>query len=199
MIQIFLDTETTGLDTKRDSIVQLSCIVRENNEERERHDWFLKPYKPNFMDPEATKVTGYTQEMVDNFPDNSLALKEFREMMDRYNLGGRYVPSGTPIRAYIVGYNVNFDIQMIKEWFEHNGYFDLWFKVWSPVMDVMEFAALPFILKGVRPQMKNFKLSTLYETLYGETFEGAHNSLKDIEATVRIYDSLVSKYFPETL
>ncbi len=199
LIQFFLDTETTGVDQKNDSIVQLSCIVRVDNRETERHNWYLRPYKKNPMSPESSSVNGYSQEMVDGFPDNSEALGEFREMMDRYHLGQRDPSTGLAIKGYIVGYNVNFDLQMIKEWFEHNGYFDLWFKVYSPVMDVMEFAALPFILKKVRPYMRNFKLATLYETLCGEPMDNAHDSMSDVEATIRIYDSIVSRYFPETL
>lgn len=199
MTQIFLDTETTGVDHLNDSIVQLSCVVRVDGKETERHDWFMKPYKRNPMAPEATAVSGYTQEMVDGFPDNTIALKEFREMLDRYNLGSFIPGTGLKNKAFVVGYNVDFDIQMIHQWFEANSYYDLWYKIWSPPIDVMQFAALPFSLKGIRLHMKNFKLITLYKTIYEEDFPNAHNSMADVLATMRIYDSLVSKYFPETL
>lgn len=196
LIQFFLDTETTGLDQKKDSIIQLSCIVRVNGEETERHNWFMKPYKSNPVAEESTKVHGITQEQAEQFPDDEIALREFREMMDRYNLGKYDTSTGRKIKAYIVGYNVNFDLQMIKEWFEARSYFDLWKKTYSPVMDVMTMAIFPLAIKGIRPHMKDFKLVTLYKTIFNEEFEGAHNSMKDVEATVRLYDSFTSYYFP---
>ena len=192
LIQLWIDTETTGTSEQRDSIVQLSCVVRINNKEVERHKWNLKPYKVNGMDPGAAAVNGITQEMADSFPDQSIAFTEFLEMMDRLELG----PDN---KAYFCGYNSNFDLQMVKQWFQHNRRFDLWSKITTPHMDVMQYASLPFILKGVRSHMKNFKLSTVYETLFNEPLEGAHDSMSDIDGTIRIYDTLIEKYFPETL
>ena len=188
MIQLWIDTETTGLSPIRDSIVQLSCIVMIDHKETERHKWDIKPYKTNGMDPGAALVNGITQEMAMSFPDQSVAFKEFYELLTRLS---------KEEKGYICGYNVQFDLDMIKAWFEHNRKYDLWRMVDSPVMDVYKYAAFPFILKGVRPYMENFKLTTLYKTIFNKDFEGAHDSMADIEATIEIYKVLVNKYFPE--
>ena len=63
----------------------------------------------------------------------------------------------------------------------------------------MRMAILPFAVKNVRQHMPNFKLSTVYRTLFNEELEGAHDSMADIVGTIRIYDTLIEKYFPETL
>ena len=192
MIQLWIDTETTGTNEQRDSIVQLSCIVRVNNKEVERHKWDIKPYKINGMDPGAAAVNGITQEMCEAYPDQKIAFTEFIEMCDRLELG----PDN---KAYFCGYNSNFDLQMVKQWFQHNRRFDLWSKIYTPDMDVMRMAILPFAVMKVREHMPNFKLSTVYETLFNESLEGAHDSMADIVGTLRIYDALIEKYFPETL
>ena len=191
MTQLWVDTETTGINEYKDSIVQLAVMVVVDNEIKEERNWNLKPYRPKGMDPEAAAATGLTQEIVDAFPDQSIAFREFRELLDKYEIGKKD-------RAYFCGYNVNFDLQFVKEWFQENGYFDLFRKVYTPCIDVMYWAAVPFILKGIRAQMKNFKLGTVYETLFNEPLESAHNAMADIKGTYRIYNVLVDKYFPET-
>ena len=192
MIQLWIDTETTGLDTYNDSIIQLACIVRVDNKETERHVWYMKPYRKNKVDPAAARAHGISQEQAESFPDQEIAFKEFNELLQKYKLN-------VEDKAYFCGYNSEFDLKMVIKWFEYNGRFNFMFHIYTPDFDVMRAIGIVFGLKGIRPYLPNFKLTTVYEALFKEPFPDAHDALADIDATIKIWDVYVKKYFPETL
>ena len=53
-----------------------------------------------------------------------------------------------------------------------------------------------FALSRIRPMMPNFKLGTVYKTLFNEDLDEAHNSMADIEGTMRIYEYLCKNLLP---
>lgn len=189
MIQLWIDTETTGLDIYNDSIIQLACIVRVDGEETERHNWKMRPYRKNKVDAGATRAHGITQAEAETFPDQEIAFKEFCDMMDRYKLG-------IDDKAYFCGYNSEFDLQMVMKWFEYNGRYNFTYKIFTPDWDVMRILGPVFAINNVRQYMPNFKLVTVYKTLFNEDYSDAHDAMADIEATIRLNDVYTSKYFP---
>ena len=99
--------------------------------------------------------------------------------MDKFNKKDKF---------FLVGYNnAAFDNQFLRGFFLQNAdkYFGSWF--WANTLDVMVLAT--DYLMDIRPDMENFKLSTVAETL-GVQVDGdsLHNALYDIELTKAVFD-----------
>lgn len=77
MINVFVDVETSGLDPKTCSIVQLGYIITQDGNEVESGSFKLKPFFGEPLSEIAKEKTGLTDEEVANYPDQSIAYKEF--------------------------------------------------------------------------------------------------------------------------
>ena len=65
---IFFDTETTGLKTDKDRIIQLSAIKTDKNlNEIDRFNSYANPY-PLLISPKITEITGIRMSDVENAP-----------------------------------------------------------------------------------------------------------------------------------
>lgn len=91
-------------------------------------------------------------------------------------------------KFFLVGYNnAAFDNQFLRGFFLQNGdvYFGSWF--WANSIDVMVLASA--YLAERRPEMENFKLSTVAKFLgVSVSDDSLHNALYDIELTRAVYD-----------
>lgn len=104
--------------------------------------------------------------------------------VDKYNKKDKF---------FLVGYNnAVFDNQFLRGFFLQNGdqYFGSWF--WSNTIDVMVLASA--YLATRRPDMENFKLSTVAKTLGVDVeSESLHNALYDINLTKAVFDIVTNK------
>lgn len=172
---IYIDTETDGLDPKKNSIIQIAGIIRVNGLDEE-FDFKMAPWEGRESNPEALAISGRTIEEVKGYPDQRAIFQLFMALLgrsvDRYNKADKFM---------FCAYNARFDDDFLREWFAVNGdkYYGSWF--WTPALDVMQLAA--FYLMQKRHTMPNFKLATVYETIIGKPMEGAHDALADIKAT----------------
>lgn len=183
---IFCDVETTGLDRKNDSIIQIAGIIRVDGENVEEFNWNMRPYKSNKIDPDATAKTGLTQEDIEQYPDQAEVFDKFISLLDKHGIGSTWNS-----KALFCGYNSPFDAEFVRNWFEHNGNTKYGYRFTSPDFDVMRIALLYYA--GVRSEFRNFKLSTVYRYTFGESFEDSHNAMADIKATERLFDFLCEK------
>lgn len=178
---LYLDVETTGLNEKENSIIQLSGSLVKGDIE-ETFNYNIRPYHGEDISSEITSLTGITNEQASSFPSSEEVFKEFKALLDKY-VGERST------RAFLVGYNVGFDDKFMREWFALNrAPFGWGYYVWFPYIDVMNLAALKTI--PFRSKLKNFKLTTVYEYFTGKQLEGAHDAMKDIEATKELFGIL---------
>ena len=178
MTYLYLDVETTGLDEKTNSIIQLSGIISKDGVE-ESFDYYIKPYRGESISSDITEITGITSEQAESFPSQEEVFKTFRDLLDKYI-------SGRKSKAFLIGYNVGFDDKFMREWFSMNGVpFGWGAYVWFPYIDVMNLAA--FKTMYLRADLKNFKLGTVYQHFTGKELEGAHNSMNDIIATKELF------------
>lgn len=185
----FIDTETTGLKPEA-SIHQISGIIIGDGIYKE-FNIKCKPFTNSKMEPGAIGKTGITDEIIETYQSQEDGLKEFISVLDECGIGkvgnGK---DGWANRAQFIGYNANFDMTKVREWFEFNhkmlsAYF------FYPYIDVMTLAG--FYLIGKRPFMKDFKQITVYTELFNEPFEDAHDALADVKACKRIFDFLSNK------
>lgn len=100
----------------------------------------------------------------------------------------------------IVGHNIDFDVEVVREELERIGAQEASEKLTStPVVDTMketvELCAIPYPEGEPRKydtgcEYKYPKLRELYKVLFGKDFENAHDALADIRATRECYEEL---------
>lgn len=188
MILLYIDTETTGLDTATCSIWQLSGYISDTaTGASDSFDYKMHPYRNEIISKEAAAKTGVTQEELDSYPSQSEVFSKFTALLGKYvdleDWNQRVIP---------VGYNVSFDLDFLRAWFTFNNSATLFSKnIYFPGIDVMYLAA--YYLLGERSKMRNFQLSTVYEKLTGKSLANAHNAMADIDATKELLNVIVGK------
>lgn len=188
MYRIFIDTETTGLDAKRCGIIQIAGIIYkgdiENLIEMDRFDIYCQPITGDYVDTKALEANNITLKQIETFMKASEAKSRLLAIL------GKYVDKYNPKdKMLLYGYNISFDADFLRSWFEKMGdkYFGSWF--WWPPIDVMGKAADHIDEK--RPELENFKLSTVAKYLGVEvTDEALHNAMYDIELTVKVLQQI---------
>ena len=188
MILLYIDTETTGLDTATCSIWQLSGYISDTaTGVSDSFDYKMRPYRNEIISKEAAAKTGATQEELDSYPSQSEVFSNFTALLSKYvdleDWNQRVIP---------VGYNISFDLDFLRSWFAFNNSATLFSRnIYFPGIDVMYLAA--YCLLGERSKMRNFQLSTVYEKLTGKSLENAHNAMADIDATKELLNVVVGK------
>lgn len=195
--QIFIDTETTGLDASKHGIYQLSGLVVYDNIIKEKFNIHLQPQslEPDRVDQKALDVNNLTIDDLKKFQSMEDGFAEFGEVLTKH-----IVFSDNEDKAFFVAYNSNFDNQFVRSLFTNNGKqynFNKFF--WSNHIDVMTLSG--FFLMSIREKMVNFKLTTVFNTLRQlglvkydlDKLGKAHDAMIDVIATKLIYDAVTNK------
>ncbi len=95
---VAFDLETTGLDAKDDTIIEIGAVVMRGGKELSRYQTFVDPHRK--LKREITELTGISDDMLVGAPDISQALPEFLKFVD-----GRV----------LVAHNADFDTAFIRE------------------------------------------------------------------------------------
>lgn len=178
------DLETTGLlrngitdPLKQPGITQVGLVVLDRDmNEIDAFESLVNPeIDDKFWEPGAIKITGIGPEKVKDAPT---FFEVFHEIADRF----------FGVRVWS-GYNNNgFDTKVLKYQLERYG-FDCNFP-WPPIhVDVMDLSLHHMEQQGKRG-IKRPKLAEIYKHLFDEEFDGAHNALIDVRATVRVLREL---------
>lgn len=183
----FYDLETTGLNPAKHGIHQISGQIVIDGEVKEDFDFHVCPNPKAQIDEAALKIAGVTREQVLAYPPMGEIYQELIALLskyvDRYNNKDKF---------FLTGYNnTGFDNNFLSGFFLQNNdkYFGSWF--WSNSIDVMVLASQYLLDK--RPQMENFKLSTVAKYIGIEvTEEKLHGADYDIYLTKAIYDKIIS-------
>lgn len=186
---LFFDLETTGTNSEKNGIHQLSGAVIINGEVKETFDLHVQPHPGAEIEQDALDVADVTKEQIMAYPPMGIVYNQFigilSKYVDRYNKSDKF---------FLVGYNNGpFDNQFLRAWFGHNGdkYFGSWF--WANCIDVMVLAT-PFLAEQ-RSQMVNFRQGTVANAL-GIPVDDTklHDALYDIAICKAIYDKVCAKY-----
>jgi len=163
-IKILLDTETTGF-SNNDIILQLSYIVFNDCEILKTYDQLVK------INPKV-KITNSSIHGITNDKCEKDGIC-INDILERFIKDIHYCKS-------IIGHNISFDIRMLRnEFIRNNKEFLI---VESKIIeDTMT-------LSGGR-----IKLGVLYEKLFNEKMENAHNAYYDVLATYKVYKKLLNK------
>ena len=188
--ELFLDTETTGLSQKS-GLYQIGGIIRYGNT-YEEFEFNCDIFEDDEINPEAIKMAKISIKDLAKFPSPEETYFKLLETL------GRHVDKFNKTDKFIaIGYGVEFDMKVLRRWFEGMGdqFFGSWF--WTPWICVMSLAAQRF--KEVRPTMPNFKLKTVLEKA-GIYFDDdkLHSALYDAKKAMELYDWLTQVQRKET-
>ena len=180
---VFFDLETTGTNPGKHGIHQISGQIVIDGVIKETFDFHVQPNPKALIEDEALKVGNVTREQILAYPPMQQVYQEFVAML------GKYVDKfNKKDKFFLVGYNnAAFDNQFLRGFFLQNGdvYFGSWF--WANSIDVMVLASA--YLATRRPDMENFKLSTVARTLGVDVQnESLHDAMYDIELTKAVFD-----------
>lgn len=187
---VFFDLETTGTNPGKHGIHQISGQIMIDGVVKESFDFHVQPNPKALIEEEALKVGGVTREQILAYPPMQQVYQEFVAML------GKYVDKfNKKDKFFLVGYNnAAFDNQFLRGFFLQNGdvYFGSWF--WSNSIDVMVLASA--YLATRRPEMENFKLSTVAKTLgIVVNDDSLHDAMYDIELTKAVFDIVTGNQY----
>lgn len=178
--KIFYDVETTGLNKERCSIVQLSGCIELDGEVMEYFDFKMRPWNGTEFEPKALEMyesRGITMDEILSYPNPKDVFKNFQNLLCKYV--NKYDKKD---KFLLYGYNNRgFDDDFLRNLFTkmNDPYFGSFFH--QNTIDVMVLASE--YLHTVRPNMPNFKLSTVAEVLQ---FQVQHDLLHDAEYDIKL-------------
>lgn len=179
-MKLLFDTETTGLvrfnlDSQhllQPRIVSIACILIDDNlQVVQEYSSIVKPHNYTSIEPKAQAQHGISIEQAEN------------EGIDIDIVRGVFI--GMLMRADgIVGHNLRFD----KILCEREGFFNATTdRVFSEYCTMLSLTPICKLAKKKGNGYKWPKLQEAYFHCFGREFDGAHNSLNDIRATLEIY------------
>ncbi|MDB2408727.1 PHP domain-containing protein, partial [Crocinitomicaceae bacterium] len=185
---LIFDTETTGLPRNFKApisdvdnwprVIQLAWQLHDEDGKLVEHQDFL-------IEPEGFNIP-YGSESIHGI-STELALQSGHKLLDVLDAFSVAVKKAD----FIVGHNVNFDVNVLGCEFFRNQKNTDWTEI--PVLNTCteKTATLCQIKGGKGGKFKLPSLSELHLKLFGESFGDAHNATADVEATTRCFLELI--------
>jgi len=163
---VFVDLETTGVNTTTDRIVEMTVLKIHPDGSREEKSERVNPGIP--ISPGATKVHGITDEDVAEKPGFGQYAKSILSFLEGCDIGGFNA--------------IRFDIPLLTAEFKRVG---LDFEVADRhVVDPMV----------IFYQQEPRDLAAAYEKYCGKSLDNAHSSTADVHAATEIFEAQVRQY-----
>ena len=191
---VCFDTETTGLDVQKDHIIQLSLVkieveasphpLPEGKGDYEwkvldTRDWYILPEGNFTIPPEAEAVHHISKSFLQengvsllSVYDDLLAFTDGCEMLS-YNGNGYDAPI------------LYFNLKRIGKTFPFDG------RTWYDAL-LLERQKMEGQIDPTTGERYPCNLTAAYTRYYGHPFEGAHNSLDDVLATIEVFKAQVA-------
>ena len=171
--KLYIDTETTGLESTENGITQLSILMEnEKGELVETFDEYIRPAASCIITQTALEIQGISRADLetDKYQEEKIVAAKLKKFLEKYQ----------EYQLTIIGYNVDFDIDFLNSFLRRN---NIKFDTTSyQKIDVLE------IVRSYHLNMYN-SLTNACEH-FGINLENAHNSLADITATRYLYQEL---------
>ena len=168
------DTETTGLGDD-DQIIELAALTatigKDMSINEECHiDRFIRPYKP--VPVNASRVNGLTDEFLASYDTEDIAFPEISEYLETEGI--------------FVGYNFNFDINMINNLYKRN----------KRICPKKEFIDVLEMVRDTVPSDKvpNYRLETIAKYLGCSGNLNFHTAIDDVRATAAVFSKCLQMY-----
>jgi DNA polymerase-3 subunit epsilon len=167
---LFFDLETTGVDTQKDRIVQISGMLIDGKK-KEEFDIYVNPQMK--IPKEASDVHGITDERVKGEPILETVAGNIYELFNDK-------------QTILAGYNIlNFDIPLLIQELSRCGY-----KLSVQGREVLEVSN---IVKRLIPRTLGYVFKSLQGVSIQEVYGNAHDAINDVKATADIFFVLAHK------
>ena len=179
---VCFDTETTGLDVQKEHIIQLSLVKvdTDNWQVMDQRDWYILPEGEFEIPKEAEAVHHISKEFLlehgvglRSIYDDFLTFVGDSDMLS-YNGNGYDAP--------ILYYN----LKRLGLSFEFNS------RTWYDALLLERIHTAGQVDENGERLHNN--LTSAYTRYYGHPFEGAHNSLDDVMATIEVFKAQVAAH-----
>ena len=157
---IAIDVETTGISPEKERIIEIGAFRPETGEVFKT---LINPGRP--LPERITELTGITDEMLVDAPEESEAIKAWLEFMEEDTI--------------LLGHNISFDYSFLVQAIRRCGYAEPQFLG----IDTLKLSRV------LCPELPNKKLETMVEH-FGLTNERAHRAFEDARVTVELYRCL---------
>ena len=173
---LFVDTETTSLDTKKGAIIEIACIpVIDGIVLDDTFHSYIRPHEDAKIDPRAMVVNKIDPKKFHTFPPQKEVITDLIKFVESFDQ-----------RFIMAGHGVKFDKDFLYLTFCRNGEVSTWYKLFR--------ANTHCTLEIARKKKKSIKTKSLSLGSLCQYFniklENAHNALADITATVELSSTL---------
>jgi DNA polymerase III epsilon subunit-like protein len=182
MIIVCFDTETTGLDVQKEHIIQLSLVKfdTETWEQTDARDWYILPEGPFTIPAEAEAVHHISKSFL---LENGVSLRSVYDELIAFTNGCDMLSyNGNGYDAPILYYN----LKRIGKTFDFN-------RTWYDALLLERIHTAGMTDPETGEKVHN-NLTSAYTRYYGHPFEGAHNSLDDVLATIAVFKAQVAAH-----
>ncbi len=179
---VCFDTETTGLDVQKEYIIQLSLVKFETESWQiiDQRDWYILPEGDFTIPAEAEAVHHISKAFL---LENGVSLRSIYDELISFTDGCDMLSyNGNGYDAPILHYNLSrlgldFD-------FENRRWYD------ALLLERIHTAGMV----DEKGEKVHNNLTAAYTRYYGHPFEGAHNSLDDVLATIEVFKAQVGAH-----
>jgi len=190
--ELWVDTETTGLLPGIHGVYQVAGKIIISGEVKDEFNLLTRPLPGSKISSKAEETAHYTIEEMIKFPKPHIQLSKLNGLLgkyvDKYNRDDKFI---------MYGYNVRFDYDHLRAWYEALGDKYIGSFIFFPPVDIMNLAA--WKLRNIRNQLDNFKLPTVAQFLgvTGMDDNQDHDALYDITITREVYLKL--REYPDSI
>ena len=179
---VCFDTETTGLDVQKEHIIQLSLIKldTENWETIDTRDWYILPEGTFTIPAEAEAVHHISKAFLE---EHGVSLRSVYDELVAFTKGCDILSyNGNGYDAPILHYN----LKRLGLDFDFDG------RTWYDAC-LLERIHTEGKTDENGERLRN-NLTAAYTRYYGHPFEGAHNSLDDVRATIAVFKAQIAEH-----
>ena len=180
---VCFDTETTGLDIQKDHIIQLSLVKFDTDTWRieGQRDWYLLPEEDFCIPPEAEAVHHISKAFLQ---EHGVRMRDIYKELCLFTDGCEILSyNGNGFDAPILHYN----LQRLGLDFRFDG------RTWYDALILERIQTAGQVDPATGERLHN-NLTAAYTRYYGHPFEGAHNSLDDVLATIEVFKAQVQQH-----
>lgn len=167
---IVFDIETTGLNQKKDAIIEIGAVKINNKKIVDKFNTLI--FTEKIIPEKIVGLTGITNDMLKDQINIEVALTKFKEFIGNDSI--------------LVAHNANFDVGFIKEKFKSVINFELDY----PTIDTLELS------RSLIKNIKNYKLNSLAKKLKIK-LDNHHRAVDDAKATadllLRLFEMLENR------
>ena len=179
---VCFDTETTGLEVQKDHIIQLSLVKFDTDtwEQVDSRNWYILPEGEFTIPAEAEAVHHISKAFL---LENGVSLQSVYDELIAFTDGCDILSyNGNSYDAPILYYN----LKRIGKTFAFDG------RTWYDAL-ALERIHMEGKTDPATGERYHCNLTAAYTRYYGHPFEGAHNSLDDVLATIEVFKAQIQE------